>query len=61
MVGIRAPARRVGWFAGRDVPEVFTEDGQALFHAAVQWARKRKGPTRRRPTPPAPGAHWSST
>ncbi len=61
MVGIRAPARRVGWFAGRDVPEVFTEDGQALFHAAVQWARNREGPTRRRPTPPAPVPDWSST
>jgi hypothetical protein len=41
MMGMDAPARRVGWFAGRDTPQVLTEDGWNLFDAAIQWATDR--------------------
>ncbi|MEI2688266.1 MAG: DUF362 domain-containing protein [Anaerolineae bacterium] len=36
MVGMKAPARRVGFFNGS--ASVFTADGWALYDAAVQWA-----------------------
>jgi DNA-binding protein YbaB len=38
MVGLVAPARRVGWFAGRDTVANLTESGWRLFDAAVGWA-----------------------
>lgn len=38
MVVGTAPARRVGWFAGRDLPDTLTTDGWTLFDAAVSWA-----------------------
>jgi hypothetical protein len=38
MVGLKAPARRVGWFAGRDTPASLNPQGWALFDAAVKWA-----------------------
>ncbi len=39
MVGVAvAPARRVAWFAGRDVPARLTDAGWMLFKAAVRWA-----------------------
>ncbi len=37
MLGMTAPAGRVGWFANRDVPTDLTEGGWALFDAAVAW------------------------
>ncbi len=40
MVGMRAPALRVGFFAGRDTPSALTSSGWALFDAAVRWVRK---------------------
>jgi DNA-binding protein YbaB len=39
MVGLRAPAPRVGFFPSNSAPAAFTPDGWALFDAAVQWAR----------------------
>ena len=38
MVGLSAPARRVGWFAGRTVPSALNKHGWNLFDAAVRWA-----------------------
>jgi len=38
MVTGTAPARRVGWFAGRDTPAGFSASAWALFEAAVKWA-----------------------
>ena len=38
MVGMNAPARRVGFFAGRDTFAAFNADGWRLFDAAVRWA-----------------------
>jgi DNA-binding protein YbaB len=38
MVGMNAPARRVGFFLGRDTPAVLNANGWALFDAAVRWA-----------------------
>ncbi len=38
MVGLTAPAKRVGWFAGRDTPANFNDNAWALFDAAVLWA-----------------------
>jgi hypothetical protein len=37
MVSGKAPARRVGWFAGVDTAAVFTNQGVALLDAAVRW------------------------
>src|SRR6185503_13624039 len=39
MVGTRAPAPRVGFFAEGNVASAFTPPGLALFDAAVRWAR----------------------
>jgi DNA-binding protein YbaB len=39
MVGTRASAPRVGFFAEGNAPAAFTPDGAALFDAAVAWAR----------------------
>ncbi len=38
MVGISAPARRVGWFAGRDTAAAFGPEGWKLLDAAITWA-----------------------
>lgn len=38
MVKGRAPARRVGWFAGRDTPLQLNPAGVALFEQAIAWA-----------------------
>jgi DNA-binding protein YbaB len=38
MVGMVAPAPRVGWFAGRDTPANFNETAWRLFDGAVGWA-----------------------
>ncbi len=38
MVGMTAPARRVGYFLNDTMPDTLTEDGRALFDAAVNWA-----------------------
>lgn len=38
MQGINAPARRVGLFLSNDEASTLTEDGWALFVAAVRWA-----------------------
>ncbi len=38
MPGIRAPARRVGWFAGQSPSATLTIDGWLLFDAAIRWA-----------------------
>jgi hypothetical protein len=37
MVQNAAPARRVGFFAGRDTPAAFTPEGWRLFDAAIRW------------------------
>jgi hypothetical protein len=37
MVGLVAPAKRVGWLAGRDAAAAFTATGWALFDAAIRW------------------------
>jgi hypothetical protein len=42
MVGLSAPARRVGWFAGKDSPSAFNATAWPLFDAAVRWSA---GPT----------------
>jgi hypothetical protein len=44
MVGLTAPARRVGWFADRDTPEKLTADGWKLFEAAARWSTGRDAP-----------------
>jgi hypothetical protein len=36
--GFASPARRVGWFAGRDLPALLTDAGWSMFAAAVRWA-----------------------
>jgi hypothetical protein len=38
MVGMTAPARRVGLFFDDETPSVLTEAGWAVFDAAVRWA-----------------------
>jgi hypothetical protein len=38
MVGLTAPARRVGLFLGDTAAAILTADGWALFDAAVRWA-----------------------
>jgi DNA-binding protein YbaB/chitodextrinase len=38
MVGLNAPARRVGFFLGRDTATALTVEGWRLFDAAVHWA-----------------------
>jgi hypothetical protein len=38
MVGLTAPARRVGLFLGDTAATLLTPDGTALFDAAVRWA-----------------------
>ncbi len=38
MVGLTAPARRVGFFADQEAVRTFTAEGWALFDAAVEWA-----------------------
>ena len=38
MVGLAAPARRVGWFAGHTTPSALNKHGWNLFDAAVRWA-----------------------
>ena len=38
MPGLVAPARRVGFFAGDTTATYFTQNGWALFEAAVDWA-----------------------
>jgi hypothetical protein len=38
MVGLAAPAARVGWFASESVAPSLNEDGLKLFDAAVEWA-----------------------
>jgi hypothetical protein len=38
MVDMAAPARRVGWFAGREAPAAFTDNAWKLFDAAIRWA-----------------------
>lgn len=38
MVGLAAPARRVGLFLGDTAAASLTADGWALFDAAVRWA-----------------------
>jgi hypothetical protein len=43
MVGLRAAARRVAFFAGRDAPAVLTAAGWKLFANAVQWATEPLG------------------
>ena len=42
MVGMNAPARRVGFFAGKDAPALMNASGWALFDAAVRWATAAK-------------------
>jgi hypothetical protein len=37
MIGLPAPARRVGWFVDKDASTRLTADGWALFDAAVTW------------------------
>jgi hypothetical protein len=37
MVGLAAPARRVGWFVDKDAASRLTASGWALFDAAVKW------------------------
>lgn len=41
MVGLPAPARRVGCFLSADAGEVLTEEGWRLFDAGVRWASGR--------------------
>jgi subtilisin family serine protease len=38
MVGLAAPARRVGFFADQEAVRSFTAEGWALFDAAIEWA-----------------------
>ncbi len=38
MVGLTAPARRVGFFADQAAVQSFTAEGWALFDAAIEWA-----------------------
>ncbi len=40
MVGLKAPGRRVGWFAGRDIAASFTDSAWRLFDEAIRWAAK---------------------
>lgn len=40
LVSGRAPARRVGWFAGRDAATKLSANGWRLFEAAVRWAAR---------------------
>lgn len=41
MVSTRAPGRRLGWFAGRDLPASFSTAGWQLFDAAATWASEK--------------------
>jgi hypothetical protein len=41
MVGLTAPARRVGCFVSAEAPEVLTDEGWQLFDASVLWASGR--------------------
>ena len=38
MVGLTAPARRLGWFATADAPSSFNSSAWSLFDASVSWA-----------------------
>jgi hypothetical protein len=38
MVGLNAPARRVGFFLHEQTASLLTPDGQALLDAALRWA-----------------------
>jgi hypothetical protein len=38
MMGLAAPARRVGFFATDTLSETLTDGGLALFDAAIAWA-----------------------
>lgn len=40
--GLAAPARRVGFFLPDNTPDVLTDDGWALFDAAVTWGASRR-------------------
>jgi hypothetical protein len=40
MSGLAAPARRIGFLAGRDAPRSFTAQGWQLFDGAVRWASR---------------------
>jgi DNA-binding protein YbaB len=40
MVGLRAPAPRIGFFAEIPVSAVFTPAGQSFFDATIRWARR---------------------
>jgi hypothetical protein len=42
MVGMNAPARRVGFFAAADTSASLNDDGWRLFDAAVRWATASK-------------------
>lgn len=42
MVGMNAPLRRVGFFAGKDTVAALTVEGWRLFDAAVRWATAAK-------------------
>jgi DNA-binding protein YbaB len=42
MVGLNAPARRVGFFVGQDTPGLLKDEGWRLFDAAVTWATAAK-------------------
>ncbi len=44
MVGMNAPARRVGFFFYRNTAAIATPSGWALFDAAVAWAANRRPP-----------------
>lgn len=41
MVGLVAPARRVGWFATGDAPASFNASAWSLFDAAINWAASK--------------------
>jgi hypothetical protein len=42
MMGLAAPARRVGWFATSDMITTFTPSAFSLFDAAMDWALERE-------------------
>jgi hypothetical protein len=56
MVGMNAPARRVGFFVGQDTPALLNNEGWKLFDAAVRWATAAKALlTVKTATPLSPG------
>jgi len=55
MVGMNAPARRVGFFFYRNTAAIATSAGWALFDAAVAWAANSQVPPPPPPPPPPPG------